>query len=255
MKLTRLRNAGRRTIDLVEAMLPASGPRDGPHDPGTFLTIAGIRGWSDRDVVFDVGASDGRTVRRLLRHLPAAPRIFAFEPVTTTFADLEAAAAAFATVECVRIAMGSEAGERAIHINESAVLNSFVPGWGCGRDSETVPVTTVDRFAEERRIERIALLKIDAEGHDLEVAFGARRLLEERRIDLVLIEVGLGAGERTQPGIDRVKAYLSAFDYQLHSIHNQCHAVRPLADGTPSATEVLVHCDALFVNGAMAATG
>jgi len=45
------------------------------YDLHLYEAIKGLRRWSPQDVVFDVGANDGRTIFRLMRHLPA-PREF-----------------------------------------------------------------------------------------------------------------------------------------------------------------------------------
>ncbi len=51
-----------------------------------------------------------------------------------------------------------------------------------------VEIKALDDVAEELGIERIDFLKIDAEGHDLYVLKGARRLLAEQRIGAIYFE-------------------------------------------------------------------
>ena len=53
---------------------------------------------------------------------------------------------------------------------------------------EQVPLTTADAFCAERGVSVVALLKIDAEGHDLTVMEGARGLLTDRRVQVVQFE-------------------------------------------------------------------
>jgi len=46
----------------------------------------------------------------------------------------------------------------------------------------------LDEYAQENSIDRITLLKIDTEGHELEVLKGAQSLLSKGAIDLIQIE-------------------------------------------------------------------
>lgn len=54
----------------------------------------------------------------------------------------------------------------------------------------TVPVTTVDELVDEHHLPSIQLLKIDTEGHELEVLRGAEKSLESGIVDLVHVEFG-----------------------------------------------------------------
>ena len=51
-------------------------------------------------------------------------------------------------------------------------------------------MTTVDRYCAEHEIARIDPLKLDVEGHELDVFDGAARMLSQRRIGLVAVEFG-----------------------------------------------------------------
>jgi FkbM family methyltransferase len=90
-----------------------------------------------------------------------------------------------ARVELNEVAVGEEAGE--VH------LSVPIPGQSSiGHISdEGVPVrqVTLDEYADEHGIERVDLLKMDVEGYECSVLRGARRLLEERRIGVIVTEV------------------------------------------------------------------
>jgi methyltransferase FkbM-like protein len=51
-------------------------------------------------------------------------------------------------------------------------------------------VVTIDEFARTRGIDEIELLKIDAEGAELDVLQGAGDLIRERRIKAIQFEIG-----------------------------------------------------------------
>jgi FkbM family methyltransferase len=56
-----------------------------------------------------------------------------------------------------------------------------------GRELE-VPVTTIDKYANEHGIESVALLKIDTEGNDFNVIRGAKDLFRDGRISVLQFE-------------------------------------------------------------------
>jgi hypothetical protein len=51
-------------------------------------------------------------------------------------------------------------------------------------------MTTVDRYCTENEVAGIDLLKLDVEGHELDVLDGAAGMLSERRIRLIAFEFG-----------------------------------------------------------------
>jgi len=51
-----------------------------------------------------------------------------------------------------------------------------------------VPVTTLDLFTTQIGVDKIDVLKIDVEGFDFEVLKGAKQLLNEKRIKVIIVE-------------------------------------------------------------------
>ena len=56
--------------------------------------------------------------------------------------------------------------------------------------SETVRIETLDCYCLSQEISRIDLLKVDVEGHELDVLHGGLRLFEKQAIAAVLFEFG-----------------------------------------------------------------
>lgn len=220
------------------------------YDLHMYEAFGTIRQWTPGDVIFDVGANDGRTIFRLLRHLPQ-PKIYAFEPVAQTYQTLTEATAECSGVESYQLGLGNEIGTREMYINERAALNSLYPDWGTSRGIEEVELTKLDRFAEDKGIDRIHLLKIDTEGHDLEVLKGAKTLLEEGRVEIIQVEAGFSAPGCGQPPLEAIQNYLRKSGYFLYGIYNQCRNFIPeeACEGRAGANDpaVLQFCDALFV--------
>lgn len=220
------------------------------YDLQTFEMLRQLRGWRSEDMIVDVGANDGRTIRRWRRHLPLT-QIIAFEPVTETFRTLEQQTAALPNIRLCRTALGAEPGRREMYLDPLSTQNSFYPDRARSSKTETVVVDNLDRFADQEGLGQIALLKIDTSGHDLEVLKGAKGLLEDNRVDLIQVEAGFGAPGLPMPTLWEVQAYLTRYGYHLHSVNNQCRArlsrYKAVAKRAPDP-KILIYCDALFLS-------
>ena len=147
--------------------------------------------------VLDVGAHTGEWTAALLDACAEAGRddvrVHAFEPSRATFQRLEQRFAGHPVAERLslhRCALGSRLGSGRLHVvHELAGSNSLYPAYGAeSAAAEEVPVTTVDAYLEERGIDRLALLKVDAEGHDPEVLAGAAEAIAARAIEVAQFE-------------------------------------------------------------------
>jgi hypothetical protein len=87
--------------------------------------------------------------------------------------------------------------------------------------SEQVKVITLDQFVRENNIDRIGLLKIDAEGFDLEVIAGAVGTLASGAVRFVLVEVGFHPGDDRHPLFDKTRDVLAPYGFRVFGIYNQ----------------------------------
>jgi hypothetical protein len=96
-------------------------------------------------------------------------------------------------VECVNLALGSESGEATVVAQPLSVSNSLRAGAGRAESgtAEVIRVETLDGFCAGRGIGRIDVLKIDTEGHDLEVLRGVEWMLRAGRMSLIEVEAGV----------------------------------------------------------------
>ncbi len=147
--------------------------------------------------VFDVGANQGQFLGLTLGQPgSSAWTVHCFEPAAGTFELLARAWGADVRVQLNRCAIGREPGSARLFFDRvgsglSSLTRRRLDHFGISFDqSEEVAVTTVDRYCAERGIDRINLLKIDVEGHELDVLSGANGLLEKRGIDVVMFEFG-----------------------------------------------------------------
>ncbi|RZJ05825.1 MAG: FkbM family methyltransferase [Brevundimonas sp.] len=129
------------------------------------------------DLVCDVGANKGSYLYWMARW---ADEAVAFEPQPGLADYLETVAAALPmrNVTIERKGVSSEAGTFELYrpsVNSPEA--SLVPI--SGAESIQVPVVTLDAYFEPSR--RVALLKVDVEGAELDVFKGAERLLTQDR--------------------------------------------------------------------------
>lgn len=122
----------------------------------------------DQGVVLDVGANIGLAAAWYDRNYPGRP-IHCFEPLAENarMARLNCPAA---TVN--NIAVGAEPGTVELSLDRDAVMASTVE-WEHAVARRTLDVIALDDYVRMRRIDRVAVLKIDTEGMELDVLDGA----------------------------------------------------------------------------------
>lgn len=141
--------------------------------------------------VFDVGANAGAWSASLLRAAEGTDgQVHAFEPASATFARLsQNLSSAAGRARLLQQALSSQKGTAQFFIaGEGLGINSLHARPGSPQKQETVTLNTVDDYCKESAIQRVHLMKIDAEGHDFSVLEGAQGMLSARAIDVVQFE-------------------------------------------------------------------
>lgn len=182
-----------------------------------------------RGVYIDVGARGGYPFWR--EQLGLGHRgvvVHAFEPNPASMAELLPFAARFPNLHLHAMAVSLKDGKRRFHVTrnpdcatlleplaEVAGRNPMIPANSL-EILETIEVETISlrTFLQRERIETVELLKIDTEGHDLDVVRSAGD--ELRRVKRVKMEVQSGpeyyvGGTRE----DQAIAYMTAHGFSL----------------------------------------
>jgi FkbM family methyltransferase len=174
----------------------------------------------DEPAVFDVGFHDGESTGEILRVRPRA-RVTGFDPSRSALQSYESGFANDARVTFENLGFSSEPGVCEFH-DYANMCNSLSPRKDVPGQTPTVytvPVTTIDRFCEERRIDRINLVKIDAEGYDLNVLEGAHDILARQGIDLFMFEFASG-WSATKRYLWEAQEYFETLPYTLYHLFN-----------------------------------
>jgi FkbM family methyltransferase len=170
------------------------------------------------NIIFDVGANRGQTVRALRAHYPDAV-IHAFEPVSSTFTHLRNRYNAEASVRLNKLALGAQSGVAVITANAASTGNKIVTA-GKGV-TEEIFVTTGDEYCSSHEIPHVNILKVDTEGFDLNVLKGFSRMLSDQAIDLIQVEASMNATNRKHVPFNDFVLFLSDKRYYLFQIYEQ----------------------------------
>jgi FkbM family methyltransferase len=146
-------------------------------------------------MLFDVGGNVGEWTLEAKRNWPEA-QVHVFEPSAMHLEKLRPALAALKNVSINALALGAEAGEATLYKDAditglASMTRRDLSHVGLSMDlSEAIKVDTLDRYCKDHGIETIDLLKIDVEGHELDVLNGGISMLDARRIAVVQFEFG-----------------------------------------------------------------
>jgi FkbM family methyltransferase len=146
--------------------------------------------------IFDVGANKGDYALTIAQKLQENEIVYCFEPSKNTFDLLVNNVRNKKNIVTFNFGFGVK--------NEFLTLFSDKPGSGMASVykrrldhfnthmdlSEKIYLTTLDSFCKERGITHINLLKLDVEGHELNVLSGATDLINSQSIDFIQFEFG-----------------------------------------------------------------
>jgi FkbM family methyltransferase len=139
----------------------------------------------------DVGANVGYYTALAARQVAGrGGRVIAFEPSPYAFDKLNSMALnnKLEHVTAVHAGLSDEAGQRRLYLGVG--FNNHSPTMVAHENATVteIVVVSLDDEMERLGIERIDLIKIDVEGHEPKVLAGAKRLLSEGRIRMILCE-------------------------------------------------------------------
>jgi FkbM family methyltransferase len=161
---------------------------------------------------FDIGANVGSVTKRLLARYSS---VWAFEPSPLTFARLRERYEGHPDVRCFRLAFSS--ARRFGHITNlrDGKLNSL------SEKGDPVEIVTGDQFCSTHGVEIIPYLKIDTEGHDLEVLRGFDTMVVDHRIKRIEVEASMNAGNTRHVPVRAFMDHLEVRGYVMSRVTEQ----------------------------------
>ena len=192
------------------------------------------------DVFFDVGANIGYLSAIAAGLVGPTGQIHCFEPVPEYFDRVEKLAAlnpgyAFRVNFC---AAGEEPGKCKIYVTREPGQSTLVAAYKSDPEIVStleVPVIRLDAYAQQHGIERVALIKIDAEGFELPILRGLQGFFERTKLrPAILCEIAPGAYPLMGRKVSELASYMAEYGYRAHD----------LIDGTtPVNLEAIHHVD------------
>ena len=174
-------------------------------------------------------------------------RLIGFEPDPEEFERLSKAYASRREVRVVGVALGSAAGSLRLRVVREPGSESFYPldplldvfdlpesAGEVVRELE-VPVTTLDMWCGENEVDRVDVLKLDVQGHELEILNGAHEVLRSARA--VEVEVCFNPLFERAPLFGDVDSLLRQSGFVLWRLRDLAHYPLRGARGAPGSRE------------------
>lgn len=177
-----------------------------------------------RDIL-DVGANVGQSAMQFRKEFPRAV-IHSFEPVGSTV-EVFKKHVHDASVHIHQLALGASPGQVEMQVSKgrNSDMNSIgkVHPHLVGQTvvKEVVDMTTLDLWCSRNKMEQVDLLKIDTEGHDLEVLKGAVGLLGQQKLGLIDVEVSFNPTNSFHAPFNAVSEFLWNHGMLLFGIYDQ----------------------------------
>lgn len=181
--------------------------------------------------IFDVGSNVGQFINIIISNLDNIPYfIHSFEPSLYTYNILTDNMSHHGNVVFNNVGLGKTKCESVLYYDKigsgtASLTKRRLSHMGVEfKCSELVSIDTVDSYCLSRGIEEIDFLKMDTEGHELDVLAGAESMLKRKKIKLLSFEFG-GCNIDT-------RTYFRDFWYFFKSINMSIHRITPSGNVT-----------------------
>jgi FkbM family methyltransferase len=175
-------------------------------------------------VIFDVGANCGAMSLQYAQSFPSG-RIYAFEPTHYAYSkllkNLELNPELAEHITAVQSFISSQTSQQPdIKAYSSWKVGGDTKGnrhrihGGTTESAEGVPSVSLDDFCAQNGIEKLYFIKIDTDGHELEVLKGAQQVIRRFR-PFIIFEVGLYIMEEVAISFDDYLSFFNRMDYSL----------------------------------------
>ncbi len=173
------------------------------------------------DCVVDVGSMIGFYTSKLSEYVGPSGCVYAFEPEPRNYGMLLETLTndcVNKNVTAINSAISSSQGVMRLAINHGHPADHHISK----EDVESVEVNTIslDLFCEGVDNRPVKFIKIDVQGHELEVLKGSTMLIKEDN-PIILLEIDNKALSRAKSSKDDLIDYMNGVDYSAHVINSK----------------------------------
>jgi len=147
--------------------------------------------FNNKSLIFDVGANVGEYSEKILEFNPSV-HIQCFEPIPDTFKQLTLNHKESNNVMLNNFALSNVMGSRSMYeygkLNGRNSLEKHPDLISERTNKIETTLQTIDHFCEVNKIDFIDYIKIDVEGHEVNVIKGAEKLIKEKKIGSIQFE-------------------------------------------------------------------
>jgi FkbM family methyltransferase len=186
-------------------------------------------------VMFDVGTNFGLYALTLAQRLGPTATIHCFEPNPVTYARLtrNISLNPMRNLHPHQLGLGDWEGTARVVSN-----NDTNSGAASLAEGQGTLITTLDRFCEEHKIQRIDFMKVDVEGFEPRLLKGGRRSLE-RFQPMMQFELNPPVLAHAGSSVDEVLALLRSLGYEFYLLERE--RVVPMGP-LPDRPDYLINC-------------
>jgi FkbM family methyltransferase len=211
------------TVEIARTLLASQGFGAGADvassgETGVFELMT-----SPEPILFDVGGFCGEYSKAFLDRHPGG-KVFLFEPSPDHFAIARKTLVDSTRATCLPIALAGEAGVRTLYANHrvsglASLTRRKLEHMGVDMAAVTreVECERLDDIVQRLGVTHIDLLKLDVEGHELEVLRSGAKTLAARMIRCIQFEFG-GANLDTRTLLKDFWMLLSPLGYRFHVV-------------------------------------
>jgi len=148
-------------------------------------------------IIFDVGANVGNWSQLVLKDFKEIDhQLFCFEPAKESFYQLKKNLDHHLNIKFYNFAFGAKNEAKSLFYDKetsglASIYNRQLAHFNIKLNlSQSIKVRTLDNFCEVNKIKKIDFLKIDVEGSELNVLKGAKKMIEDNKIQFIQFEFG-----------------------------------------------------------------
>ena len=210
----------------------------------------------ENPIIFDVGANEGQSISKYLK-IFNKPTIHAFEPLNDQFDKLESQYNSYKNIILNNFALGDKEEMKKFYKAKKSSTSSFNKfnlnsEWIKLRSKQNntsienfaekiddVKISTLDNYCINNKINTIDLLKIDTQGYEDKVLEGAKDMIQNNKINIIICEIMFD---------DSYEKYFNFSDIEKYLINNDFRMVGIDLINNSLFSGVVFFADVMYIN-------